>query len=265
MSKQTLSRATQNYVGSGYDAKLYATNGRPGVPVNFLTKIDLGAPAVADDDLIVDDATSTELPNNATKTYTTANDGTTPFDNADTPAVSTITTSTGATASVWALDVPRNLVCVSSHGSSMVAMTIVVSGYDQYGVAMTESFSITATGTSKTATGNKAFKYISQIAITSAGNATTNTLIIGTGDKLGLPYKLAEKSDLLSMFFDDALNVPSAIAKAVTTTASATTGDVRGTISIATVGDANGTKTLKGWMHIADPNSAEGLRGVAQA
>jgi hypothetical protein len=264
-TKHTISRASEVFIGAGYDATLYGINGRPGAPIHILTKVDLGAPAVADPDLIVDDATSTELPNNTTITYTTADDGTTPFDNGDTPVVSSINTSTGTTASVWKLDVPRNLVCVVTHDSAIVAMTTVIAGYDVYGVRMTESFVATATGTTKTVTGAKAFAAIESIAITSAGNATTNTLTVGSGSLIGLPYKLASKDDLVSLKFDGATNAPSAVVAAVTTTASATTGDIRGTVAIDTVGNLNGAKTLKAWMYVADPNTAEGLRGVAQA
>ncbi len=80
---------------------------------------------------------------------------------------------------------------------------------------------------------------------------------------LGLPYYLAAKSDLLSVWFDDAVDSSTVVA-GVTTTPSATTGDVRGTITIA--GTLNGTKTLKAWMHVSDANAAtrNGLLGKVQ-
>jgi hypothetical protein len=252
-TKQSLTSADQSYVGRGYDAAVFGVNGRKGVPVNFLTKIDLGAPKVAVAAGIVKDASG---PNATTTTVTADTNGVAPL--APTAALTT-TTVNGQT--VMVLDVPRNVTAAID--TAVGNITVLVTGYDQYYKPMTELMAIAAAGTA--ITGLKAFKYIRSIAMTSDGNDAAKKIQVGFGTLLGLPYKLAEKSDLLSMFFDDALNVPSAIAIAITATASNVTGDTRGTVAVATVGNMNGTKTLKGWMHVADPNTAEGVRGVAQA
>ena len=125
---QYLTHANDIYQGGGYFAPMHATNERNGAPIMALTKHSFGAPVAADADHLVDAATSTELPDTETVTYTTADDGVSPFDNADTPVVTTIVTSTGASASVWPLDVPRNLVSVVTHGSSVVAMSMCLRG-----------------------------------------------------------------------------------------------------------------------------------------
>lgn len=264
MSKHTISGAGELFVGQGYDPRLFAANGKTGAPVMLPTKVDLGTPAAADDDLLMDAATSTELPDDAgTLTYTAADDGASPFDNADTPAVTSLVTAAGETVSVWPLDVPRNLSLLVTHASAIVAMTVVITGYDLYRRKLVESFTVTATGTSKTVAGNKAFAYVESIAITVAADATGNTLNVGSGAKLGLPYKLASLSDLLSVYVGSVMDLASStVVAAVTDTATATTGDVRGTITPNETLD--GSTAVAAWMHVADPSTAAGLRGVDQ-
>lgn len=257
-TKHSLSRASQVFVGNGYDGGVFGVNGRPGAPVNFLTKIDLGAPKLAVAAGIINGATgSTEAPNVSTITFTAATQGTSPLD-----PVAALGSDTINGQAVMVLDVPRNITAAIN--TAVGNITVLVTGYDQYKVPMTELLSIAAAGTA--VVGKKAWKYIHSIALTSDGNDAAKAINVGFGSLLGLPYKLSAKSDLLSMFFDDALDVPSAVAVAVTTDpATNVTGDTRGTVAVATVGNLNGTKTLKGWMHVADPNTAVGLRGVAQA
>ena len=258
-TKHHITNAEKIYVGAGYVPQIHASNERNGIEIMPLTKVSLGSPVAADVDYILDAATSTELPNTATTTYTTADDGASPFDNADTPAVSTITTSTGASASVWALDVPRNISVNATHVSSLVAMTVVVTGYDTYLEQVAESFSITATGTDKTAAGKKAFAYVESIAITSAGDATANTLNVGIADVLGLPFKLAAIADCLRVYFNDALDDSATVVAAVTTTATATTGDVRGTVDPNSACDGS---AVVAWMYVAGRNTAASIKGV---
>lgn len=262
-TKHHLSNAEELFVGAGYVPQIHAANERNGVQMMPLTKAILGAAEAADADHIVDAATSTELPDTETVTYTTADDGSSPFDNADTPAIATLVTSTGASASVWPLDVPRNLVSVVTHASSVVAMTIVITGYDVYGEKVVETHAITATGTTKTANGKKAFAYIESIAITAAADAEANTLNLGTGAVLGMPYKLASAQDLLAFFADGTQEMASAtVVAAVTTTATATTGDVRGTVTPDTAPD--GSVSFAAWMFVAGMATAAGLKGVDQ-
>lgn len=256
-TKQSLTSADQSYVGRGYDAAVFGVNGRKGVPVNFLTKIDLGAPKVAVAAGIVKGATGAgEAPNANTKTVTADTNGTSPLDQAAALATTTVNGET-----VMVLDVPRNVTAAIN--TAVGNITVLVTGYDQYYKPMSELMAIAAAGTA--VVGLKAFKYVRSIALTSDADDSAKVINVGFGSLLGLPYKLAAKSDLLSMFFDDTLDVPSAVAVAITTAASTTTGDTRGTVAVATVGNMNGAKTLKGWMSVADPNTAEGLRGVAQA
>jgi len=260
--KHHISHAAQLFFGAAYKAFAFSTNERPGVPFHPITKVSLGSPVVLDADAIVAGATSTELPNATTITYTGATDGTSPMDGAIAAPSSVFLA--GATRTVYVLDVPRNITAAATHGSSVVAMTIVVSGYDQYGEAMSESLSIAATGTSQTAAGKKAFKWVSSIAITSAGDATTNTLNVGYGDVLGLPYRLAAKSDFFTngTFFNETLEATApTIVVADATTATTTTGDVRGTVDLNSATDGSAVSV---W-YKTDPTDVTTLFGVTQA
>lgn len=262
MSKHSLTGADQIYVGSGYDASLFGANGSKGVPVAMLTRVALGSPIAADSNALIAAATGTELPNNSTKTYTTANAGASPCDDAGMPAVTTITTASGAAASVWPIAVARNISVNVTHGSSIVACTVTATGYDFWGVKTVETVTVTATGTTKTVAGLKAFRWIESLVIASAGDATTNTVNVGWGDVLGLPYKLSDKADLVRVAFNGITDATPTIAVAVATSpATATTGDVRGTVDTTSACDGSPVVVF---MHVQDPCSPEGLRGVAQ-
>ena len=270
MSTQQITTADNTFVGNGYDARAFAFWERKGVPVHFASGFSLGTPALGDADFLIKAATGTELPDAAdpgeTVTYLASADaGASPVD-----AAAPTTTINGTT--VWDVrdgaTYGRNLVSVATHSSAVVAMTVLISGFDIYGNAMTEQHSITATGTSKTATGAKAFAYVRSIAITAAADASANTLNIGTGSKLGLPFKLEKLGHLLAASIGgvtESIGVASnatAVA-AVTTTASATTGDTRGTIAFTT--SLDGSKEAFVWYHVAGHGSGAGLMGVAQA
>lgn len=236
-SRHTITRADEIYVGNanhpGYNGAKH------GILLPHLVTYDFGAIAANMAEGLIKDATSTELPNAETVTYTPANDATTPFDATTRPTVTTITVN-GVAVSVWDLGgTGRNVTSTTTHGSSIVAMTILVSGYDVYEEAMSELITVPATGTSTTVAGLKAFKYIASIAITSAGNAEANTLDLSTGLVIGLPYACQGAHRLVFARCDGAIDA-STIVAAVTTTATTTTGDVRGTITFATA--PNGTR-----------------------
>lgn len=263
-TRHHLSHADKLFRGSAFYAPLFVRNQRTGIEFMPLTKISLGAPEAADDDGLVDAATSTELPNNATIVYTTADDGTTPFDNADTPAPASVVMADGEAYSVWTLDVPRNVTGVVSHSTTSIAMTVIVAGFDEYGEAMTELFTFGASAQDVVVAGKKAFKHIRSFTIASGGNATANTLNMGWGNVLGLPYRLNHASDLFSAFAGGTSELgDSTVVAGDAQTATNATGDVRGTITFDTA--ANGTAVFNAWMHVADPNTKSGLVGVSQA
>lgn len=226
-NRHTLTRADRIFLG---DANIPGhEGGLAGLAFSHPYLQEFGAVATADGECIIKDATSTELPNTETVTYLASQTGS-PLDAAGLLATTTIQYQ-GVDKTVWVVPTPRNFVAVATHGSAVVAMTIVITGYDDLMRPVTESLSITAGTTSKTATGKKAFKYIYSVAITAAGDAEANTLDLGSGVLLGLKYALssAEKA-----FFnmDGAAQTTVTVAVADTTDpATATTGDSRGTIS----------------------------------
>lgn len=241
-----------------------------GAKISPSFKINFGAIPAALTKGLVSDATSTELPNNTTITYTPATDGTSPLDAASRYAVKTIKHD-GVEYPAYDLVVARNVVLTVTHGSSVVAMTCLVTGFDRIDRAdggyelhwMSELLTITATGTSKTATGAKAFRYITSIAFTSAGNSTTNTAAMQPGVKVGVgPYAIATKNDVLAQV-DGAHDASATIVAAdATSPATTTTGDTRGTVTFASA--PNGTLTQALWV-TPDPTSKVTLYGVLQA
>lgn len=113
----------------------------------------------------------------------------------------------------------------------------LVSGYDAYGEAMSET--ITATAGATSVNGKKAFKFVSSIVpqFTDAHNYS-----FGTTDIFGFPL-------LAASFYDQTINWNNALivastgfVAAVTAAPTATTGDVRGTYAVQSASD--GTKRL---------------------
>lgn len=83
-------------------------------------------------------------------------------------------------------DFPRCIQVNITHGSSIVACNGVVSGYDINDKAITDTWAVTATGTTKTATTNKAFKRVTSISVIAATDASLNTMKAGVSDTFGL-------------------------------------------------------------------------------
>ena len=80
----------------------------------------------------------------------------------------------------------RNVVITVTHATSVVAMSGTITGTGIDGKNLSEDWSVTATTTSKTFTGKKAFKTVTSITETIAASAAANTIIAGDGAVLGL-------------------------------------------------------------------------------
>ena len=256
-TKAYIGTADALYAGRAYDSGLYGVQQMKGRPVSLITKVDLGTPLLAVAAGIVKGATgSDEAPNNSTITFTAATKGSSPLDPSVELSSATIQTVDGS-RTCMVLDVPRNITAAIN--TAVGTLTVTILGYDKYRQKMVETISTGAQGT--TAAGKKAFKYIYSIALTSGADETTKVINVGFGDVLGLPYFLEEKCDLLQAWFDDAVETPAAVVAGDTSTVSATTGDVRGTIDFT--GTLNGAKKCKVYMHISDSNAAtrNGLLG----
>lgn len=220
--------------------------GRRGLIIPDIAVVEFGAVETLDADALIDAATSTELPDTETVTYTFPGSAS-PVDGA---------------ASDGVLDVPRNITAAASHGSSVVAMTIVVTGKDEYGNTMVEQLSIAATGTSQTAAGKKAFKSVTSIAITAAADAEANTLDVGFGDVLGLPFRVDGKGQIICTSADGSVEDATIVVADTTDPATATDGDVRGTVDFTTASD--GTVEFTALMIRKQTSDAESMFGVAQ-
>lgn len=153
----------------------------------------------------------------------------------------------GSTAGT--LDVPRNVVAAWTNTA-----VCTVRGTDKYGRALTES---SASGTSMT--GKKAFKTITSVRFSASVTAAT----VGTGNVLGLPYRLAGKFDILAAYADTTQEAAtSTVVAGDANTATATTGDVRGTIAPATT--PNGSVRFRVWMKVNSVANRAGAYGVDQ-
>lgn len=85
--------------------------------------------------------------------------------------------------------IPRAITVTVTHASSIVAQTFALTGTDVYGRVITETLTITATGTSKTATSLQAFKTLTAATQTAASDASANTVKLGDSKVLGLAFK----------------------------------------------------------------------------
>lgn len=168
----------------------YAVDMPAGVSWSNLAAVNLGAPITADADGVA-----------ASQAITAADTG----------------TINGALASggVATFDVPRNVVAAWTNTA-----VLTVTGTDAYGNVVVES---SASGISFT--GKKAFKTVTAVDVSADVTGAT----VGTGVVLGLPFFLAGTGQIIGELLDGAAATAGTKVAGVTTTPSATTGDVRGT------------------------------------
>lgn len=153
-----------------------------------------------------------------------------------------------ASAGVATLDVARNVVAAWTG-----VAVLTVTGTDLYGQVQTES---SASGTSFT--GKKAFATITAINV--GANVTGAT--VGTGNVLGLPFKI-NSGDFFAPVFLDAADAGTVVVADNTNPATATSGDVRGTYAPA--GTLNGAKFVSALLKVADNTTQVGSFGVTPA
>lgn len=229
MTKQVLSKADQLYWGNLQNLPSIREHGHSGVPIRLPSLISLGAPDTADADGICASQNLTALG----------------VASVDTDAAGAI----AAAALAGVLDVPRNIVAAWT-GTAVLTVT----GTDLYDNTVVES---SASGTSFA--GKKALKTVTDFSV--SGDVTG--LTIGTGNVLGLPFRVNGLYNCLAFYADNTEELASAtLVAAVTVAATATTGDVRGTITPNTI--PNGSVEFRLWAAIDDPNSLPGLLGVSQ-
>lgn len=164
----------------------------------------------------------------------------------------------------WAIWNPATLLArnvrITSVGNDSGA-TFTVSGYDVYGVPMTETITGANAGI---ASGIKTFKYIA--SVTPAGTLSGSNASVGTGDVMGLPLRADYFGDLDIVWNNAGITASTGFTAAVTTSpATATTGDVRGRYAVQSASD--GTKRLQVFQTVSLANivSVTGMFGVTQA
>jgi hypothetical protein len=151
-------------------------------------------------------------------------------------------------------------VQIKSVGNDSSA-TFRVRGYDIYNFPMTEV--ITGATGGNVATGKKAFKYIFQI--TPLGTLSGSNVSAGQSDTIGMAMRV-DRFQYLDLWWPDTTAVfnPTGFTAAVTTTATSTTGDVRGTYALQSA--SNNAARLFAALQVPPGNigSAAGLVGVPQ-
>lgn len=147
-------------------------------------------------------------------------------------------------------------------GGDDTGITFRVVGYDIYGYPMSETITGASGGV---ATGKKAFKFITSIT-PSASVATTAS--VGTADIFGFGLRVDSQIYAPIVWNAALITASTGYVYAVTTTASGTTGDTRGTYAVQSASD--GTKRLQmivrvNPVNIMSATPSSGLYGVAQA
>ena len=205
MARHTISHAALLYRGDVfYDG--YSPDGRRGLEMSHLYFWDLGAVEVLDLNGIC-----TAAANN-------------------TPQAGVALTITGALASggVATMTTPRNIIIDSSTTDTTQVATIT--GTDVYGETLVEDIAFNGTTAVE---GVKAFKTVTKVTcdINMAGNVD-----IGTSDVLGSPIRIETLNAVIQTTAAGVVDAPT-IVVAVDTTATSTTGDVRGTIDFTDAPD----------------------------
>ena len=159
-----------------------------------------------------------------------------------------------------AVGIQRAVSVTAAAGAT--ATTITINGADIYGFPMSQAVTVSAGATVNT---TKTFKFITSI-VANAADASHN-YSIGTADVFGLGLAADYFADV-DIYWNNAIQSASTFTAAVTTTASATTGDVRGTFTPGS--SSNGTIRLDIFVQpslarLANTNPNVGLFGVAQA
>jgi len=136
--------------------------------------------------------------------------------------------------------IARAVSITPTSANPTASITFTVAGYDIYGYPMSEVISLTTGSTSGTAVnGKKAFKYITSVT---PSVTDTVTYSVGTTDIFGLPIRADNFGELLINYPATVVTANTGFTAAVTTYATTTTGDVRGTYALQTA--SNGSRRL---------------------
>lgn len=179
-------------------------------------------------------------------------------------AMTTVSYGSSGTIQIWdpTRAISRN-IRVSSNAND-TSGTYTIRGYDIYGFPLTETITGAngTAGTAAIASGVKAFKYIA--SVTPAATVNSTAVTIGTGDVIGLPLRADRFGELLGMLGNTSITASTGFTAAVSTVATATSGDVRGTYALQTASNGVNRVALKQSPLAANINTTAGLTGVSQ-
>lgn len=147
------------------------------------------------------------------------------------------------------LDVPRGVRITASINLSTTTFTVV--GTDGYGKTQSSAF-VGPTGNTIGNTGSYVDSLVTYDTVVTISNNTatglgTTLVMVGTNDTYGLPFVLSNVGCGLDVYINGAsATVPATFTAAYTPTGTptASTADVRGTVALATVVLANGTRYI---------------------
>ena len=158
-------------------------------------------------------------------------------------------------------NISRALSITASSGA--VGGNFLVTGWDLYGNPQTEKVTVASSPSGATTTnGKKAFKFISAVT---AQVTDTFSYSVGTANVFGFPL-LSQEFPLQSIgWAGSPVSVSTGFVAAVSSTASNTTGDVRGTYTVQS--NANGVLVLSIYQTVTAANLATmtGYFGVTPA
>jgi hypothetical protein len=146
---------------------------------------------------------------------------------------------TNTTDTVYFFDTPRTVV-IALGGGGAPSTIFTVWGFDQDDVFMTEQITVT---NGNTVIGKKAFAGITRVW---AASATTSTVSVGVSNIIGLPYVLNNVNRIISGDFGIPTVITVIPATGIgtnytiadqTATATAITGDIRGTVLLPSAAD----------------------------
>lgn len=240
-TRHTISHADELYRGNAY-LQGYSPDGRRGTLMSHIYVKEYGAINSYDADGIVSSYVTTGAYANMLT---------------DTASVCKGALVSSALASTVTFDVPRNILITASVAE---AKNIYVYGKDEYGDDMVET--ITVSGSAVTS-GKKAFKVITKLRTTAA---FASTISIGSGNRIGLPFYIANAGKVLGVTVDGLSTGGYTLVAGHATAAapSSTNGDadVRGTIAFTTVPDNAKLFTV---MMVVDATTRNKAFGQAQA
>jgi hypothetical protein len=163
---------------------------------------------------------------------------------------------------VATMDFPRTVSVVSNNAGD-TTQTVLISGFDYYGAAMSQLLSLNGETAVVTL---KAFMSVASITFSAL---TAGAVTVGTGAAIGLSYLLATGNIPVGSYVTTSTGVAAADAGTVvvpdpTSPATNLTGDVRGTYLPATTEAAATTTFYLEYVTLGGPTNAQAF-GVTQA